>query len=398
MGAARNGIILLLALVTPFFLPSTFSPLAPLFRFVVPRFFQLFEQNKVPDFLTRIGVRGLLGVRLGAIPQNKEDHEAAVQAFIQDLKTRPIAIHTGDANKQHYEVDSRFYKMVLGQHLKYSSALYPNTYFNSTFSYEYQSKPQASAGLDAAELGMLQLYMVRAQIATDSQFRILDLGCGWGSLTLFLAAYCPRCSITALSNSETQRAFILEEAKTRGLKNIEVITADITTFNFPPTLNQFDRILSIEMFEHMKNYDILLHKIAPWLKNDGKLFIHIFTHKDFPYHFEVQGEDDWMSEHFFTGGTMPSANLLLHFNQDFRIVNQWVVNGRHYALTSEAWLQKLDQNQDKIQEIFSEVYGEENKVKWFARWRGFFIAVSELFNYRGGNEWFVSHYLFEKQR
>ncbi|KAG0625134.1 hypothetical protein M758_2G030300 [Ceratodon purpureus] len=288
----------------------------------------------------------------------------------------PIAVNTEDANAQHYEVPTEFYQLVLGKRLKYSSAYFP----------------QKNSSLDEAEEAMFALYAERAQLK-DGQ-SVLDVGCGWGSLSMYIAEKYPNSKVTGVSNSETQKAFITEECSKRGLSNVTIVTCDINVFNIE---NTFDRILSIEMFEHMKNYEKLLKKISSWLKPDGLLFVHIFVHKSIPYHFEDQGEDDWMSRNFFTGGTMPSNGLLLYFQDDVSIVNQWFVNGTHYALTSEAWLVKMDAQIKVIRPIFAKAYGEGEVTKWVANWRTFFIAVAEMFAYRNGEEWGVGHYLFKKK-
>lgn len=335
------------------------------------------QRNVIPDVLLRWGVRKLLEGRLQDITQpTLEAHMHHLLAFVQSLKEMPIAVNTEDANAQHYEVPTEFYQLVLGKRLKYSSAYFPEK--NST--------------LDEAEEAMFAMYAKRAQLK-DGQ-SVLDVGCGWGSLSMYIAEKFPNSTVTGVSNSETQKAFITEECRKRGLSNVTIITCDMNVFNAD---NTYDRILSIEMFEHMKNYEKLLKKISSWLKPDGLLFIHIFVHKSSPYHFEDQGEDDWMSRNFFTGGTMPSNDLLLYFQDDVSIVNQWFVNGTHYARTSEAWLVKMDTQLNLIRPIFVKTYGEGEATKWVANWRTFFIAVAEMFAYRNGEEWGVGHYLFKKK-
>ncbi|CAK9221144.1 unnamed protein product [Sphagnum troendelagicum] len=338
---------------------------------------QALEANVVPDFVLRRATRALLKRRLNSLYKSTgEEQLQALMSFVQSLKEMPIAVNTQSANSQHYEVPTEFYQLVLGKRLKYSSAYFPNT----------------SSSLDEAEEAMMALYSERSQLQDGQE--VLDLGCGWGSLSIYLAEHYPNSKITSVSNSETQRAFITEECGKRGLSNVTVITCDINTFNIDKT---FDRILSIEMFEHMKNYQKLLRNISSWLKPDGLLFIHIFAHRSAPYHFEDEGEEDWMSRTFFTGGTMGSASLLLYFQDDVSILNQWYVNGKHYAQTSEEWLKKLDRELKTIRPIFAKAYGEADVNKWIANWRTFFIAVAELFGYNNGEEWGVSHYLFKKK-
>ncbi|CAK9271016.1 unnamed protein product [Sphagnum jensenii] len=338
---------------------------------------QALEANVLPDFVLRRATRALLKRRLNSLNKSTgEEQLQALMSFVQSLKEMPIAVNTQSANSQHYEVPTEFYQLVLGKRLKYSSSYFPNT----------------SSSLDEAEEAMMALYSERSQLQDGQE--VLDLGCGWGSLSIYLAEHYPNSKITSVSNSETQRAFITEECGKRGLSNVTVITCDINTFNIDKT---FDRILSIEMFEHMKNYQKLLRNISSWLKPDGLLFIHIFAHRSAPYHFEDEGEEDWMSRTFFTGGTMASASLLLYFQDDVSILNQWYVNGKHYAQTSEEWLKKLDRELRTIRPIFAKAYGEADVNKWIANWRTFFIAVAELFGYNNGEEWGVSHYLFKKK-
>jgi cyclopropane-fatty-acyl-phospholipid synthase len=300
-------------------------------------------------------------------------------AFIEELRQSPIALHTDAANAQHYEVPAGFYQRVLGPHLKYSSALWgPGT-----------------RTLGDAEAAMLSLTCERATLE-DGQ-RILELGCGWGSLTLYMAARCPRSEIVAVSNSRSQRAFIEARAAERGLSNVRVVTADMNVFQ-PLPGRPFDRVVSVEMFEHMRNHARLLERIAGWLAPEGRLFVHIFTHREFAYPYEVQDASDWMAEHFFTGGTMPSADLLRHFTEHLAVEEQWVVNGEHYAKTCDAWLANMDTARSEIDRLLSDTYGPGEVARWRARWRIFFMACAGLFRYRGGREWFVSHYRLARVR
>ncbi|KAK3281128.1 hypothetical protein CYMTET_11066 [Cymbomonas tetramitiformis] len=345
----------------------------------------LVELGVVPDFVIRRGVRYLLQARLdqerrGGVEGQVNYH----MEFLESVKSRNIAEQTDTANEQHYEVPTAFYTNVMGKHYKYSCCLF--------------RKPKWSPGkpaqpLTEAEEAMLTLYETRAQLE-DGQ-KILELGCGWGSLCLWIAAKYPNSKVTAVSNSRSQKQYIMQQCVARGLSNLEVITADINDFS-PNDHGTFDRCLSIEMFEHMKNYKELMRRVSTWLKPGGMLFVHIFVHRSLAYHFEAVSEDDWMSKYFFSGGTMPSDSLLLYFQEDLRIMGKWAVNGEHYALTSEAWLAHMDDHKREVMPIMEETYGPHQKVRWFVYWRLFFIAVAEMFAWNKGEEWYVSHYLFEK--
>jgi cyclopropane-fatty-acyl-phospholipid synthase len=342
----------------------------------------LCERGYIPDGLARIGMRQLMKRRL--IDEASQDGEARSQRynrFVAELRASPIAIETTAANEQHYEVPAEFFHLHLGPRLKYSCALYPS----------------GRETLAEAEEQMLRLYAERAQLV-DGQ-RMLDVGCGWGSLSLWLAARFPQSEIVGLSNSHGQREFILARAAERGLANLRIVTGNIVDIEFPVDgiAPGFDRVLSIEMFEHMKNYGLLLAKIARWMKPEAKLFVHIFVHKLLAYHFQVANQTDWMSRYFFTGGTMPSENLLLHFQDDLRIEQQWWVSGTHYERTSNHWLAGMDANKDTIMAVFRQAYGADQAAIWFQRWRMFYMAVAELFGYAGGNEWGVAHYRFAKR-
>ncbi len=333
----------------------------------------LLEKNLLPDALVRTGIRRLLAER---IRDEQSRYDAA--AYVADLKTRPIAEQTAAANTQHYEVPTAFYQFCLGRRLKYSGCLYPT----------------GSETLDEAEEQMLALYVERGGFA-DGQ-TILELGCGWGSLTLYLAEKFPRARLTGVSNSRTQKAHIDAEAKRRGLSNVTIVTCDMNVFEAAP--GQFDRVVSIEMFEHMKNYQRLLANIARWLKPGGRLFVHIFTHARFSYHFVPRDSTDWMARHFFTGGQMPAHDLLGHFQDDLRLLQDWKVPGTHYQQTAEHWLQNMDAHRDEILPLFAATYGARDVTKWWAYWRTFYLSCAELWGYREGTEWLVSHYLFENPR
>ncbi|MCB1053001.1 MAG: class I SAM-dependent methyltransferase [Acidobacteria bacterium] len=335
----------------------------------------LAERAILPDFLIRLGIRRLLSERIRARKNHQDALNSYEKSFAHQLTKEPIAVETDAANQQHYEVPAAFFRLVLGKHLKYSSAFFPNTL----------------TGLDQAEQSMLELTMERAQLKNGDS--ILELGCGWGSLTLAMATRFPEAQITALSNSSSQKAFIDQECLKRGLTNVRVLTANIVHWQNDAC---FDRVVSVEMFEHMRNYDQLLNRINTWLKPGGTLFVHIFCHKDFPYLFETEGEDNWMGRYFFTGGQMPSSSLFHHFQKDLKLLQHWQVPGIHYGLTAEAWLKKADQNKREILRIFEQVYGAHQSRTWFQRWRMFFMACAELFSWSNGQEWLVGHYLFQK--
>lgn len=360
---------------------------------VINKGIQLFEQGYVPDFLVRMGIRRLLKDRIDEETRpNNAEQQVALTNFVEELKSLPIAIETKSANEQHYEVDTRFYNLCLGKNLKYSCAYYPLLDAQNSTSLPIS---RASELLDEAEVTMFDMYAQRAEL-TDG-LRVLELGCGWGSLILYNAARFPKSTFVGVSYSNSQREHIMAEAAKRGLNNVQILTADMRYFELPENMGPFDRVVSIEMFEHMKNYERLLAKVSSFLKPQGKLFVHIFTHKTFAYHFVAKNDEDWMARYFFTGGTMPSAHLLHYFQRNLTLAKHWQVNGNHYALTSEAWLQNMDANRDRILELFAEYYGKENSMLWFVRWRAFYLACAELFAYNGGNEWFVSHYLFENR-
>ena len=304
----------------------------------------LLEKNLLPDWLIRIGIRRLLAGRI-----REEIARYDRPAYVADLKTRPLAEQTAAANEQHYEVPTRFYQLCLGRNLKYSGCLYPT----------------GRESLDEAEDAMLALYAERARLA-DGQ-HILELGCGWGSLALYNAKKFPAAQITAISNSRTQKEHIDAEARKRGLTNLRIVTADINGFDIEP--GRFDRVVSVEMFEHLKNYQRLFANIARWLKPGGLLFTHIFTHSRFSYHFVAQGPTDWMSRHFFTGGQMPAHDLLPHFQDDLKLVSEWKVDGTHYQKTAEHWLQNMDRNRAEIMPLFAQTYGPVDGSKWWAYWR-----------------------------
>jgi len=337
---------------------------------------KLSEKQLIPDFAIRYGIRMLLKKRLDSLVSNNPETNIQNKIdFIHKMNSSKIALVPELANKQHYEIPANFYKYCLGRHRKYSSCYWEDNTKN----------------LDEAELLSLKLTTQHAKL-TNGQ-NILELGCGWGSLTLWMAKKFPKSKITAVSNSSSQKTHILEQAKKRNLNNISIITEDMNKFN-PKT--RYDRIVSVEMIEHMRNHRQLFKKINTWLKPGGLFFMHIFVHKTQPYLFEVQDEDDWMSQYFFSGGMMPSEDLPLFFQEDLKIIDQWSWSGKQYEKTANAWLANIDSNKEKVMKTLEKIYGKDNSKKWFQRWRIFFMSCAELWGYRDGNEWKVVHYLFKK--
>ena len=334
------------------------------------------EQGRVPDAVVRAGIRRLCRQRLKDIEAfDIEASARRVDEFVRLMNSGPIAPVPELANEQHYEVPAAFFDTVLGAHRKYSCA-----------QWDEQTK-----SLDEAEASALQTSCERAGIADGMD--VLDLGCGWGSLSLWIARNYPRCTVTAVSNSAPQRAFIEAEAARDGLDNLTVITADMNEFDAP---GRYDRIVSVEMFEHMRNYRKLFGRVHGWLKPGGRFFMHIFCHRSTPYEFLDQGDSDWMSRHFFSGGIMPSDDLPLRFQDRLQLHRRWRWNGRHYERTSNAWLANMDARRDEVMPILEQTYGSEAAGKWFQRWRIFFMACAELFGLDEGREWYVGHYLFRR--
>jgi cyclopropane-fatty-acyl-phospholipid synthase len=332
------------------------------------------ERGFVPDRLLRYGIRRLCEQRL----QEEFTDGLAAQAArfaqrTQMLRRSPVAIHVEAANAQHYELPPEFFRLCLGKHLKYSCCYYP----------------RGDETLNEAEDAMLELYGERAELRDGQD--ILELGCGWGSLTLWMAARYPNARITAVSNSHQQREFIETLCRERGLGNVRILTCDVNKLELDA--HSFDRCVSIEMFEHMRNYETLLSRISGWLRPGGKLFVHIFAHRTLMYPFETTGEDNWMGRHFFTGGLMPSADTLLWFQRDLAIEQRWLVDGTHYQRSANHWLANQDARRDAVMQVLTTAYGDHAAL-WFQRWRMFWMACAELFGYADGQEWLVAHYRF----
>jgi cyclopropane-fatty-acyl-phospholipid synthase len=334
------------------------------------------ERGILPDWLIRRGIRALLRRRL--VQEHARDPERQSNRYrelIEELGESAIAIETDKANEQHYEVPAAFYELALGSHLKYSSAYWPEGVHN----------------LDQAEAAMLEQTCEHADLAEGQD--ILELGCGWGSLTLWMASRYPGSRITAVSNSASQRAHILSRALEFGLDNIEVITCDVNELELD---RQFDRIVSVEMFEHVRNYRGLLSRVACWMKPEARLFVHIFCHRYLAYPFETEGEGNWMGKYFFTGGLMPAADTLLHFADDVQLEKRWLFSGNHYARTARAWLDNVDSRRREVRQVMQSAYGND-AVVWQQRWRIFFMACEELFAFDRGNAWLVAHYRFRRR-
>ncbi len=334
------------------------------------------ELGRVPDPVTRIGIRRLLRQRIASVDQGDcEANQQRLERLIEEFSLGPIALLPEKANEQHYEVPAELFELTLGKRNKYSCCFWP----------------EGTNSLEQAENRALAETCTRAEIR-DGQ-RILELGCGWGSLTLWLAEQYPNSQITAVSNSTSQREYIERKASELGIAgNLQILTCDMNDFD---TNTQFDRVVSVEMFEHMRNYRMLLNRISSWLLPTGKLFVHIFCHRELAYEFQDKEASDWMSRYFFSGGIMPSDNLLSRFQDDMTLARRWRWNGCHYQKTCDAWLRNMDKNRQAIMGVFESTYGQVDSIRWFNRWRMFYMACSELFGFRGGNEWWVAHYLFE---
>jgi cyclopropane-fatty-acyl-phospholipid synthase len=337
----------------------------------------LAERGLLPDALVRLGVRDQCAARLRRELQGGvERQEERRQQRLAQLRGAPLAVHTAAANAQHYELPPQFFEYCLGRRLKYSCAYFA----------------RGDESLDAAEEAMLALYGERAELADGQE--ILELGCGWGSLSLWMAERYPQARICAVSNSAAQRAYIEARCRERGFTNLTVLTQDVNHLALPP--QHFDRCVSIEMFEHLRNYETLLARIAAWLRPHGKLFVHVFAHRMLLYPFETGGADNWMGRHFFTGGQMPAADTLLCFQRDLALEQRWLIDGTHYQRTANHWLRNQDAHHAQVLAVLGRAYGPGSSALWLQRWRMFWMACAETFGYARGQEWLVAHLRFAR--
>ncbi len=325
------------------------------------------ERRKLPDSVTAAGIAFLVGRTARSLGRGKGRSDAD---FARIMARGPIAHRPDAANRQHYEVPAEFFGLVLGPRRKYSCCLYAD----------------AASTLSEAEVLALESTAAHADLR-DGQ-AILELGCGWGSLTLWMAEHYPAARITAVSNSNSQREYIQAQAQARGFGNLRVITADMNDFNIGQS---FDRVVSVEMFEHMTNWQILLERVRGWLRQDGRAFIHVFSHRSTPYIFDIADKQDWIAQHFFTGGIMPSHTLIRLVTDELEVEEEWRWSGTHYARTAMDWLAAFDRHEARITEVLTPVYGADTAL-WKRRWRLFFLATAGLFGHAGGTEWGVSHY------
>lgn len=329
------------------------------------------ERAPLPDIMIRAGITMLCSRTAARMALGNAETDAA---FAREMAARAIAENTQEANAQHYEVPAAFFARALGPNRKYSSCFYSDA--NST--------------LQEAEEEALRQTVEHADLH-DGQ-SILELGCGWGSLSLWMARQFPNAKITAVSNSHSQRQYIEATAKARGLTNLTVVTQDMNVFDPNAT---FDRIVSVEMFEHMMNWRELMTRVRAWLKPDGRFFMHIFTHRSGAYLFDRADKEDWIAQHFFTGGVMPSHHLIRQYSDIFEVEKEWRWSGVHYQRTALDWLKNFDANRDEIEAVFRPVYRGETAL-WMRRWRWFFLATAGLFGYADGSEWGVSHYRMKR--
>ena len=335
----------------------------------------LAEKGLLPDAIVRKGIRNLCRKRIyQCVPQDNQAKQAARSMFAARMREGPIAPIPEAANEQHYEVPDAFFGYALGHRRKYSGCYWQD----------------GCSSLDEAEDASLRITCERAEL--QDGMTILELGCGWGSLTLWMAEYYPNARIIAVSNSNSQREYIESQANEQNLTNITVVTKDMNDFE---TSARFDRIVSVEMFEHMRNYELLLSRISSWLKPTGKLFVHIFAHKDSAYEFQTQGADNWMGRYFFTGGIMPAQQIFNEFQEHMHVTNQWGWDGTNYQKTSEAWLERLDLNMDQVISLFRKSMPKSEARRMYYRWRIFFLACAETFGYANGKEWMIAHYLMQ---
>ena len=336
------------------------------------------ERGVVPDAVVRAGIRRLVASRLEEIRAGSaEQASERTEEFVSAMRRAAIATLQHKANEQHYEVPAEFFAHVLGPRRKYSSAWWPD----------------GVDDLGRAEDAALAATCERARLA-DGQ-RILELGCGWGSLTLWMAERYPESRITAVSNSHSQRAYIESEAVRRRLPNVAVTTCDVARYD---PGRRFDRVVSVEMFEHLRNWPAMFHRVCHWLEPDGRFFMHVFVHRATPYAFEERDATDWMTRHFFAGGMMPSDDLAVRFQDDLALTARWRWDGTHYARTAEAWLANMDARRAAVWPVLACTYGAAQATVWWSRWRLFFLSCAELFGFDRGQQWWVSHYLFAPRR
>ena len=343
-------------------------------------YMKILYTNLIPDWLLRQVLSWTTGIgirRLERLPQQQAEERR--RALLAKFDQCPIAIVPHLPNVQHYEVPPAFFQLVLGKRLKYSCCWWEDS----------------ESSLDRAEEAMLDLTCRRAGL--DNGHKVLDLGCGWGSLSLWIAEHYPDCQITAVSNSRDQIEFITRQASQNGYSNLEAQVVDVNQLENALQGSSFDRVFSIEMFEHMKNYRRLMRIISDLLSPGGKLFVHHFSHRLYCYEYETDDSGGWMAQTFFTGGTMPSDDLLLHFQEDLALEGHWRVGGTHYQRTLRAWLEKMDASEQEVKKVLADTYGPENIRQWWVNWRLFFLACEMTWAYRGGREYIVSHYLFHKR-
>ncbi len=325
------------------------------------------ERVPLPDIVIRAAIQRLCSRTATRLASGNAESDAS---FADEMAARHIAEYTDEANAQHYEVPCAFFAKVLGPNRKYSSCFY--------------KEPEST--LREAEEESLRQTVEHADLH-DGQ-SILELGCGWGALSLWMARQFPHSRITAVSNSHSQRVHVEAEAAARGLQNLRVITRDMNVFD---PKQQFDRIVSVEMFEHMMNWRELMTRLRSWLKPDGRFFMHIFTHRAGAYLFDPADREDWIAQHFFSGGVMPSHHLIRQYADLFEVEKEWRWSGVHYQRTALDWLGHFDAHRDEIDDVLRPVYGSDTSL-WMRRWRWFFLATAGLFGYADGSEWGVSHY------
>jgi len=339
---------------------------------------RLLAWNAVPDSILRKIVRARVRrVQSSFDRLAPEDAEARETLLLERLESGPVTVCAEDANRQHYEVPPAFFALTLGPWFKYSCCYWPD----------------GVADLARAEELMLELTAERAGLS-DGQ-SVLDLGCGWGSFALWAAERYPHSRILAFSNSDPQRRHIEQRARQRGLDNLRVATGDVSSF---APAERFDRVVSVEMLEHVRNHKVLFERIAGWLSPSGLFFAHVFCHRKHLYAYELDGEASWMTEHFFSGGIMPSWDYLTRYGESLSLVDRWQVEGSHYAKTLRAWLVNLDRSRNDVLPVLRHTYGPEQARLWLAYWRIFFIACEETFALDEGRSYFVGHYLFEAAR